>query len=150
MGPVTSSSSTTPVVSLPTKSVAPLSKEMSRLKLNSEAMPNSWEVSMSRCQRLTSSSKSRLRLQKLKSRSDSTLTSRSRSRLLKLKSKSAWRLTSRLRSRSKPQKLRSRSKSRHPKLKSKLNYNKQRFHSTIKPDNSLITHGTASYRAELF
>merc|ERR1712007_72150 len=141
MGPVASSSSTTPVVSLPTKSVAPLSKEMSRLKLNSEAMPNSWEVSMSRCQRLTSSSKSRLRLQKLKSRS-------------------AWRLTSRLRSRSKPQKLRSRSKSRHPKLKSKLklrlksksklNYNKQRFHSTINPDNSLITHGTASYRAELF
>merc|ERR1712007_58605 len=120
MGPVTSSSSTTPVVSLPTKSVAPLSKEMSRLKLNSEAMPNSWEVSMSRCRRLTSSSKSR----------------------------------------SKPQKLRSRSKSRHPKLKSKLelrlksksklNYNKQRFHSTINPDNSLITHGTASYRAELF
>merc|ERR1712007_423369 len=143
MGPVTSSSSTTPVVSLPTKSVVPPSKEMSRLKLNSEAMPNSWEVSMSRCQRLTSSSKSRLRLQKLKSRSDSTLTSRSRSRLLKLKSKS----------RSKPQKLRSRSKSRHPKLKSKLklrlksksklNYNKQRFHSTINPDNSLITHGTA-------
>merc|ERR1712007_304391 len=120
MGPVTSSSSTTPVVSLPTKSVVPPSKEMSRLKLNSEAMPNSWEVSMSRCQRLTSSSKSRLRLQKLKSRSDSTLTSRSRSRLLKLKSKSAWRLTS----------------------KSKLNYNKQRFHSTINPDNSLITHGT--------
>merc|ERR1712007_73748 len=128
MGPVTSSSSTTPVVSLPTKSVAPLSKEMSRLKLNSEAMPNSWEVSMSRCQRLTSSSKSRLRLQKLKSRSDSTLRSRSKSRHPKLKSKLKLRLKS----------------------KSKLNYNKQRFHSTINPDNSLITHGTASYRAELF